>query len=681
MDESGTVGRIRFDDVEIDLDGRRLRMQGGEVPLEPKAFAVLALLARHPGRVLTRDQILDAVWGHAHVTPGVLNRIMTLLRQALGESGDAHRYLHTVHGVGYRFDLPAAAVVSPGEMTLVPSTRESASVNANPAHAPEVASAPAASIRDNGAASGSRRPPSWLRVTAWVVLLLVFSAFAGWWLWLRAPADIDASPATTVAPVLSPKTMTTVAVLPFANASGSSDQQFFSDGLSDNLIGALTKIDGVKVIGRMSSFQFRGSNEGSRSIGTKLGVAFLISGSVQHVGESVRIGVELSSTQDGHTIWAEHFDRPYKDLFALQDEITQAVASALQTKLLPAEATRQHDDRPPSGNMEAYSAYLQGLKSSYDQDFPKAAEYFDRAVQLDPDYALAWALLSGSLSTVATFQDEPPALAHEQMRKAKLAVDKALQLAPELGQAHAVRAHLHFYNFEHLGALAECRRAAQLAPDDGTVLFGCGYTLTGIGKLGEAMRLREHLLVTEPLYNVNAMEYAGLLTATGRLDEAANYFRIAQSLSPPMSPSPRLSIYLAIVRGDLKAALDDARTWPPPRRELLSAVAMQISPDHATADAALTKLLAGKAMWIDRFQHAYLIAQAYALRGDSDKTMEWLERTSTGDRLFMLSDPIILRFRDEPRFIEFCRKVGLPPPSESEALSIDQIHALFAAGH
>src|SRR5690606_27236389 len=140
----------------------------------------------------------------------------------------------------------------------------------------------------------------------------------------------------------------------------------------------------------------------------------------------------------------------------------------------------------------------------------------------------------------------PPAVAREQMRKAHLAVDKALQLAPGMGQAHAVRAHLHFYNFEHREALAECRRAAKLAPDDGTVLFGCGYTLTGIGKLGEAMRLREHLLVIEPLYNVNVSDYAGLLMATGRLDEATNYLHMAQSLSPPASPPLLWSFYIAI---------------------------------------------------------------------------------------------------------------------------------------
>jgi TolB-like protein/DNA-binding winged helix-turn-helix (wHTH) protein/Tfp pilus assembly protein PilF len=678
MSGDQAVGGIRFEDVEIDLDGHRLRVQGAEVPLEPKAFAVLALLVRHSGHVLTRDRILDAVWGHAHVTPSVLHRIVTLLRQALGESAGAHRYLHTVHGIGYRFDLPASFTTSPAETTAILSTQESGSATANSAPVSGIMLAPADPVLATGQSSGATR---WLRTAGLAVPLLALFVFASWLLWLRMSSHDAAPPATTGAPTLSPKVNPSVAVLPLANASGDQGQQFFSDGLSDNLIDALAKIDGVKVIGRMSSFRFRDNNDDIKSIGAKLGVAYLVSGNVQHVDETVRVGVELSSTKDGHTIWAEHFDRPYKDLFALQDEITQAVAGALQAKLLAPDETTKQGDRPPSGNMEAYSAYLQGLQSSYEQNFPEAAEHFARAVQLDPDYALAWALMSGSLGTVATFQGEPPAVAHEQMHKAQLAVDKALQLAPGLGQAHAVRAHLAFYNFDYRSALAECRRAAQLAPDDGTVLFGCGYTLTGIGKLREAMRLREHLLVIEPLYDVNASAYASLLTATGRLDEATNYFRIAQGLSPPTSPPPLASMYAAIVRGDVKAAQDVARAQPSPWRERLLAVATQISPDHAAADAALAKLIASKATSSGRLQRPYLIAQAYALRGDLDKTMEWLERTPAGDILFMLSDPIILRLRDDPRFIAFCKKAGLPPPSESEALSIDQIRALQGDAH
>jgi TolB-like protein/DNA-binding winged helix-turn-helix (wHTH) protein/Tfp pilus assembly protein PilF len=644
MDPS-TPAPLAFDESAIDFAGRRLLREGVEQPLEPKAFAVLALLAGTPGRVFTRDEILDAVWGHRHITPGVLNRVMTLLRHALGEDAQAARYLHTVHGVGYRFDLPE------------PAPRQV--VQASAPEAPTVPAPPPATRRR---ASDRRAVP---RAVLWLLPLLSALAFAGWQWWPRPlPAPV-------------PATERSIAVLPLVNASNDVQQLYFSDGLSENLIDALSRFEGLKVIGRTSAFRFRDSKDDSATIGRKLGVSYLITGSVQRAGDVVRINASLTRAADGSTLWAEHYDRPYKNLFALQDEIAQAVAGALQVKLLSPGAAAKLNDRPPGGNIDAYSTYLQGLQHWHDQDFPRAAEYMARAVQLDPEYAMAWAYLSGSWSTVAAFRDEPPAMAHEQLRQSRLAADKALQLAPGLGQAHAARAYLEFYSFDSRGALAECRRAVQLAPEDGTVLNGCGFVLAGLGKLGEAIRLREQLLSIEPLYNVNDFEYAKLLMATGRLDESAKYLRIAEGLSSPESSRPHQLMYVAIARGDVNAAQEAARKQSPsPWREMNLAISTQISPDRTAADAALAKVLADK-VWAKT--SPYLVAQAYALRGDADKTMEWLERAPAHDIFFMLADPLILRFRDDPRLIAFCKKTGLPPPNESEALSIDQIRAANSA--
>jgi TolB-like protein/Tfp pilus assembly protein PilF len=466
-------------------------------------------------------------------------------------------------------------------------------------------------------------------------------------------------------------------VLPLVNASNDPDQQFFSDGLSENLIDSLSRFDGLKVIGRISAFQFRNSKDDSATIGRKLGVAYLLNGSVQRAVGVVRIRVSLTRAADGSTLWAEHYDRPYKDLFALQDEIALAVAGALRVKLLPPGSAANQDERPPNGNIEAYNAYLHGLKYWRDENFPKAAEYMAQATQLDPEYAMAWAQLSGSLSTLAVFENEPAAIAREQMHKARFAGDEALQLAPGLGPAHAARAYLQFYSFGYRGALAECRRAVHLAPDDGTVFNGCGYTLTGIGKIAEAIRLREHLLSIEPLYNVNYYQYAKLLMASGRLDEAEKYLRIAESL-PQQNPMWRKYAVVghmaaAVVRGDADAAITIATRAPAENHDLYMALAAQVGPDRAAANAALGTVLKDNAF---AESHPFEIAQVYALRSDADHAVEWLERAATSDILFLLADPLILRLRDDPGFIAFCKKAGLPPPGESEALSIDQIRAL-----
>jgi TolB-like protein/Tfp pilus assembly protein PilF len=465
-----------------------------------------------------------------------------------------------------------------------------------------------------------------------------------------------------------------IAVLPLVNANNDPDQQFFSDGLSENLIDSLSRFSGLKVIGRISAFQFRDSKDDSATIGRKLGVAYLLNGSVQRAVDVVRISVSLIKAADGSTLWAEHYDRPYKDLFALQDEITRAVAGALRVKLLSPNQAAKQSDRPPSGSIDAYNAYLHGLKYWHDEEFLDAAKYMATAVQLDPGYALAWAQLSGSLSTVAAFWNVAPEVAREDARKARLAADKALQLAPGMGAAHAARAYLQFYSFHHEDALIECRRAVQLAPDDGTVLNGCGYTLAGIGKLGEAIRLRAHLLSIEPLYVINYQQYARLLMATGHLDEAEKYLRTVESLPQTNPEWSTATVFLrlsaAMERSDAGAAMKIATQAPAEIRNLFIALAAQIGPDRAAADTALAALLQDKAF---TKSHSYEIAQVYALRGDADNTVAWLERYATPKSLFLMFDPIILRLRDDPRFIAFCKRVGLPPPSESEALSIDQL--------
>jgi len=190
-----------------------------------------------------------------------------------------------------------------------------------------------------------------------------------------------------------------IAVLPLANESGEASQQYFSDGISEDLITALSQFTGLKVIGRTSAFQFRDSKEDSRSIGAKLGVAHLLEGSVRRSGELVRVTAELIDTADGSTQWSERFDRPYKDLFVLQDEITREVVEALRTKLLPGQYAAMQRDRPPGGSLKAYNDLLQGrfydLRDT-EADTRKAVDYYTEAVELDPHYALAWSYLSGA---------------------------------------------------------------------------------------------------------------------------------------------------------------------------------------------------------------------------------------------------------------------------------------------
>lgn len=651
--------RLVFDDVVIDLIGHRLVRAGTRQPLEPKAFGVLALLAGTPGRVFARDEILDAVWGHRHVTPGVLNRVMTLLRHALGEDAHGARYLHTVHGVGYRFDLPEGAPASSAD--AMPDRESEASSAAVPAQAPR------RRISD--------RRWRFARAALWCLPLLTILAFIGWTWWPRALPRTSA----TTTPAAATAMDRSIAVLPLANASRDPDQQFFSDGLSDNLIDALSRFEGLKVLGRMSSFRFRDGKDDARAIGAKLGAAYLVGGSVQRAGEVVRINASLTRVADGSTLWAEHYDRPYKDLFALQDEIARAIAIALRAKLLSAEATSRQSDRPPSGNIAAYDAYLRGMQSFYRDDMRKVVEYQGLATRLDPAYASAWAQLAIAWTFLARDEDPGSTASKGGFRKARAAVDRALQLAPDLGIAHGALGNLVFTDaIDWHGARAELRRGTQLAPNNGQNQGGFSRTLAAAGQLREAIEYRDRFMSIEPLFAANYYLHSQLMIATGQLDEAEKDIRIARELAPSPLPSHEL-IYIAILRGDAEAALDIASAQPSPWREANLALAAQLAPDRSASGALLAKVIED-GVWTRT--SPYLVAQSYALRGDAGKTVEWLGRAwAMRDTSIhhLLYDPLILRFRDDPRLIAFCERIGLPPPDASEALSIDQIRASIAA--
>ncbi len=486
-----------------------------------------------------------------------------------------------------------------------------------------------------------------------------------------APRRDAQQPAVVVIPEKS------IAVLPLANASGDKDQQYFSDGLSENLIIALSRFDGLTVIGRNSAFQFRDTKDDSRTIGNKLGVAHLLEGSVQRAGDVVRVSAELISAANGRTLWSERYDRPYKDLFALQDEITNAVAAALKAQLLVAAPAQT--DRPPSGNLEAYSAYLQGrfyFAHYNEDDFGTALKHFAHATQLDPGYALAWAGQSRAASTLAAaFLDG--AAAQDAYAQARASVAKALEIAPDMAAAHAAQSFMLLAaDLDWAGAEREGRRAVELAPNDAVAKADLSRALAANGKIEEAVDQMHSALATDPLDSRSHSWLARYLLGLGRIDEAKLTVDKAIELQPTAASLHYELAIIQILRGDAKAAREAALLESGSWKVEAIALAAQIGGDKATADEALKKQLDE-----DAEGGAFQIAQTYALRNDANKTFEWLERALTQrdpGLIYLLHDSLILRFRDDARFAAFCRRARLP--TTTSAKSIDQL-AAAKAGH
>jgi TolB-like protein/Tfp pilus assembly protein PilF len=458
-----------------------------------------------------------------------------------------------------------------------------------------------------------------------------------------------------------------IAVLPLANESGDASQQYFSDGISEDLITALSQFTGLKVIGRSSAFKFRDSKEDSHSIGAKLGVAHLVEGSVRRAGDTVRVSAELIDTADGSTQWSERYDRPYKDLFSVQDDITHAVVSALRVKLLPTEHAAAQSERPPSGSLEAYNAVLQARfygERGTEANLRKAIEFLTRATELDPNYAFAWSVLAVPWLNLGG-QYLEGASAQDAYAKARAATDRALALAPELAVAHVARGSLlEQADFNWRGAEAEYRRALALAPNEFRAEATFADLHATLGDIDSAIDLMRQVITHEPLRaNLYAL-LSGYLLAVNRLDEAEQAIRRAMELQPGAEGIHWQLAAIEVQRGHAQAALAAAHQESPGAlQDSALALALQIGPDRNAADAALETLIKK-----DADGSAFQVAEVYGLRNDAKSTFDWLDRAwSNRDPGIsqVLWDPFILRYRNDPRFAAFCRKVGLPMPDKA----------------
>ena len=508
------------------------------------------------------------------------------------------------------------------------------------------------------------------------VVLLVTNQFV---LRRDATSTADTVDAKTVAAELAKLPDKSVAVLPLANESGDPKQQYFSDGLSEELISDLTQINGLKVIGKDSSFKFRDSKDSPAQIGAALGVTHLIQGSVFQQGESIRVTVGMIRAKDGSSVWSHSYDEQLKDVFAIQEKIGQAVASALKVQLLGMAIAST--DQPPSGNVEAYRLMLQGRASarrSTEAGYRQGIALLQQALKLDPNYATAWGTLSSAWVNLGEFFLTGDAQ-RQSYAQARVAQDKQQLLAPDAASTHLVRGYLlSVVGNDPVGALAEYKRAYALAPNDGGTmnLLAIGYQT--LGQLQPADELYRKAIATDPLEPNFYSNVGSVLLAQGQLDAAEQATRQALVLQPDFPQSYSIMAQINVLRGDAAAAVRDAKRETDPQvGPWIRAMAQQINPDHKQADAALQAYMAkfGK-------DQPYFIADLYALRKQPDEMFEWLQRAWTQrDPNFgsigvldngLLSDPFVLAWQHDPRFAALCKQAGLPLPGEAPPASANR---------
>ena len=452
-----------------------------------------------------------------------------------------------------------------------------------------------------------------------------------------------------------------IAVLPLINESGDPKDEYFSDGLSEELIAALAQISGLKVIGRSSSFRFKDRKEEPKTIGEKLGVSTLLDGTVRKQGDRVRIVAELVNASDGIQLWTGTFNRQLKDIFAVQEEIARAVAESLKVTLLGSNS--RSAQASATDNAEAHNAYLQAhfyLVRRNVEDFRKAIDYYDQAIQLDPNYALAYAERGEAWVFMGDFTGQRPTA----YPKARTDAEKAVAIAPALAEARAALGWvLCLAEWKFAEGLAELKRAKELSPANPTANDLLARIIVYLGRFDEAERQAREAVELDPLSTVTQGNLARVLFYAGKLDEADAVARKAAELQPTGAGSHRFQVLIAAQRGEGEAALREAQLEPDPSfRRFELAVAHYVRGDRAAADAALADLIANAA----REGFAYQIAEVYALRGEKDKAFEWLQ-TALDDRdagmLGLSADPILRGLRDDARYNNLLVKVGLPPKS------------------
>ena len=456
MNYSAEARIFEFGDFHLDAAKRQLTGPDGVVEVPSRAFDVLLYMVAHSGELLDKARLLKAVWPTTTVEESNLSQCIFALRRALGDTAAEPRFIATIPGRGYQFTA---------------QVRESAPDAAPPAVA----------------RTGSRRMVYVSAALALVVALLV--AFQFW------PAATPPKPSNVAAPAR-------IAVLPFADLSPGKDMEYFADGIAEELMSSLSKVGGLDVIGRRSSFAFKGKDDNAQSIGEKLRVGTILEGSVRREGDRIRISAQLTRTRDGVSLWTETYDRKFDDVLDIQGSIAREVVAALAPLMqLYQEASKPLAfDAVLTRDAEAYRAYLRGVylfTRWIDRDPQSARTEFLQAVERDPQFAKAYAMLARTYHLSADLGIGDVA---QSKSLASAALDKAMKLDPTIGDLWWVRLMFVAGDDAPIAVVAsDLERAVAANPTETEPMLRLAHTYLTLARRDEALQIFERAYVTDPL--------------------------------------------------------------------------------------------------------------------------------------------------------------------------------------
>jgi TolB-like protein/DNA-binding winged helix-turn-helix (wHTH) protein/Tfp pilus assembly protein PilF len=636
----------RFGLFEADLQQRMLTKNGLRVRLQDQPFQVLALLLERPGEIVSREEIRENLWPvdtYVEFDDG-LNTAIKKLRLALGDASDNPRFIETVPRRGYRFVAPVFyPSPSPGDLsqTSVPNVRDKADV---------VPEGPQAIHSDSTQGEAAALPRLSLRnwLVVLVVLALLLSSYLAFAIWReRRTAAL--------------KSIRSIAVLPMQNLSSEPDQEYFAEGVSDELTTRLAQISALKVISRTSTMQYKSTKKNAPQIGRELGVDALVEGSIERVGDLVRVRVQLIQAATDRHLWAESYERKLGDVLLLENDLAREITRQVEV----------HTADPPPADLanlgradaNALQDYLQGnhywaLRT--DGGLPKAIEYFNRSIAEDPNFVRSYAALANCYIVAPMLAQISQTAAYP---KAVEASQKALALDNSLPEAHLAAAEVALYvSWDFAGAEKEFRRALELSPNYATAHQWYGEYLSLMGRHTEAIREDQAATQLDPASAIAHHQLGNTLQAARQYDRAMEEYRLSMQLSPNFDGNYHSVMWLQRRQNKYGEALATMRignrlyvpsgqdTW------LVDEIAAAYASGGRTGYLKKEVQLAAEGS-----RPALYMARDYAVLGDKTMALHWLElayQQHDFEVLYMNADPEFDGLRSDPRYKSLARAVG-----------------------
>jgi TolB-like protein/DNA-binding winged helix-turn-helix (wHTH) protein/Tfp pilus assembly protein PilF len=642
----------RFGVFEADFDTRQLTKSGFRIRLQDQPFQLLALLLDRQGAVVTREELKERLWpGNTFVEfDNGLNTAIKKLRTALSDSADNPRFVETVPRIGYRFVAPVAVSKLPWASAVEQGVPVRAGVESPESLISPLAS-PATTAKaefphSNVARAPRRRLPLFAAVALAVVLLS-----AGFAIKMRSKSAASARRTSSIQ---------AIAVLPLLNVSADSNQEYFADGMTDEIITDLAKLAGPKVISRTSIMQYKGTRKRIPEIARELQVGAVLEGSVERSGDRMRVRVQLIEASTDQHLWAEVYDRQLRDVLLLEAELARDIAGQIELRLTPQQQQDFAHNR--TLNPQAFQDYLQGRHywaMRTNESLTTAIDYFNRAVQEDPSDARSYAGLAQCYIVLPMLTKVSQA---EAFPKARDAAAQALALDDSLADAHLSIAEVRLYqDWDFAGAEREFKKALDLNPNYSTGHQWYGEFLSLMARHEEAIRELQTALALDPLSAVVHLQFGNSLEEARRHERALDQYRESLRLDPQFYAPFEAVSWIYRRQGKFVESIPPLRTACQLfAKPYLTRLVDELPGAYSTGGKAgyLQQAIKVHGQYV---RPLYYLARDYADLGNRQAALAALNRSYENrdtELLWLLVDPEMDPLRSDPRFQELTKKVG-----------------------